>query len=203
MSDTGKSYYISVREEMIQRIRLRDQIVLSYIVSVSALTSIVLNISDDSGQIAQDMGVAVTIALIIPFLTLGATVLVTTHSRAINNLGIYCIRELNPAIEKCRKQKYGDSADELKPWESSVQFALNGKRMTLAKTFGYFIIMVMPSIAALYFSYEPFQNPLKHPLKLHSVAWFIGAFFTIMSLYFLSSIYWEITKFTDRLKEKL
>lgn len=98
MSTTGQCYYASAREEVIVRLRLRDQILISFIVSSGAILGLSIG---GINEITGGKEINSTIALIVPFIAWGTSILVSAHSISITNIGRYCSEELAPSINEC------------------------------------------------------------------------------------------------------
>src|SRR5262245_43565578 len=87
--ETARKYYESARQELIQRIQLRDNVVLAFLVAIATIFGISLGTSTRS-----------EILLIVPYLALGATVLVVQHHAVIGAIGDFLCRELEPFFIK-------------------------------------------------------------------------------------------------------
>jgi hypothetical protein len=182
MSSTGLSYYEAARQEIIERLRLRDHITLSYVISVGAIFSIALN------KVGIDEVVPILI-LIIPYLCLGVAILVSSHSMAITNIGAY-VDELAPAINECRKRtsvSAGNKAPiDLCPWDSSKTFKEKGAASSLLRMLGSSCIILMPAIFSQIIGFSHFHSPFENATDAGTLFWIFGTISTIVAAYILN-----------------
>lgn len=185
MSTTGQTYYKAARDEVIVRIRLRDQILLSYIISAGAVLGV---------SVGNIGGLAGTVALIVPFLGLGAAILVSSHSIMITNIGRYT-KELHPGITECRKLHFevdcknsglvNKDMIELVPWDWSNEFMRHGAQSSKYRLIGHFLIILIPSFFSLFVGLEEFKFPFSFPDDVHSVLWVAGLVLVGVSAWYL------------------
>ncbi len=164
MSTTAQCYYTAARDEIIMRLRLRDQSLLAYTIASASIIGLSLtNLSN----------IGTTVALIIPFLSLGAAILISSHSIAITNLGRYTV-QLKDAIDKCRK----DSGVELEPWDYSSTFINYSEKYAEKRLRSHLVVICIPAIFSLIVTFDKF----KYPFDLHSTFWCAGVFMIIYSV---------------------
>lgn len=159
MSTTGQVYYTAARNELLTRMRLREQVINYFIVSAGAVLGVAVSNSTGMGN---------TIALIIPIIGLGTAILVTTHTMVITNIARYT-RELDASISTCRElnmkkiiselpDKY-ISEDEVEnmlektimiPWDRSGSYKQKGLMSSWQRMLGNVTIFMAPAGIALY-----------------------------------------------------
>lgn len=193
MSTTGIAFYNAARAEINERIKLRDQIILSFIVSSGAVIGLAI------GNVG---GIGATIALVIPYLGLGTTILVATHNTAITRLGSY-FQELSPAINECRmasaiQQKH--EFLEIKPWDISESYRKHGKASSRSRMIGQLVIIFMPTLFSLYVSWGKFNFPFQFPNDMHSILWVWGLIAAIISGIYLIYIHLDRVKVIEQQK---
>jgi len=151
--------YNAARQEILLRMKLRDQILLTYLVVVATLLGIALKTPDAYG-----------ILLAIPLLALGAISLITTHMVAADHLGEFCSKELGPYFEA------PVPPGVIPQWDNSQTF--HNYTMTSAKfrTVAHGLIVLVPSIMALGVNYpHAFGSPFPYgPLWWFCLVCFFG-----------------------------
>ncbi len=176
VSSTGLSYYESARQEIIERLRLRDHIILSYIISTGAVFGIALSQESNIDKIPL-------LVLIIPFICMGVAILVASHSIAITSIGLY-VDELAPAINECRKRAFDKKEDDrlpnLFPWDSSKVFKDRGASSSLTRMIGNSCIILVPSLFSLFLGYAHFKWPLEILTDFGALLWLFGVISTII-----------------------
>lgn len=165
MSTTAQTYYSEARNELVMRIRLREQVLNYFLVAVGAILSI---------AIANINGVGGTVALVIPFLGLGTAILITSHTMVITSIAKYSWH-LEPAIDKCHAENlkmllrenkepdeditsepFKEKLDEfikdtkLTPWDRSGAFTDRGLWSSWQRLLGNIVVIVGPAIFAIY-----------------------------------------------------
>jgi len=131
MPELPTKSYEAARAEIVVRIQLRDHVLLSYIVAAGAILGIALKERESHG-----------IALAIPFLSLGATVLVSQHNALIGYLGRFCATEIAAFW-----RSHGGSG--IAQWDTSLSLKEYSRRSILLRTGGNFIVLLTPSVLAL------------------------------------------------------
>jgi len=193
MSSTGIAFYNAARDEINERIKLRDQIILSFIVASGAVIGLAIGDVGGKGE---------TIALIIPYLGLGTSVLVATHHMAISRLGSY-FQELAPAINQCRLSSFVEPEDkfiEINPWDTSEAYKRHGKRSSRYRMYAQLVIFFMPSFFALGVGWSKFKFPFSFPNDVHSILWTWGLLATVLSGAFLIYIHFNRKEIIGQMK---
>lgn len=144
MSSAAQTYYKAARDEVVMRIRLREQALHYFLVSSAAILSLAF---------ATISSVGGTIVLIIPFVSLGTAIFIANHHIAITNIGKYA-GYLRKAIDKCRTIHYeneypGKTPPELVPWDVCDVYKTEGKLSSRLRFLGNLAIIIAPSLLAL------------------------------------------------------
>lgn len=121
-----RASYDAARQEILLRMKLRDQILLTYLVVVATLLGIALKTPDAYG-----------ILLVIPFLALAAISLITTHMVVADHLGEFCSREL------------GQYFAAIPQWDNSETFHSYTMASSKFRTVAHALIVLVPSAMAL------------------------------------------------------
>jgi hypothetical protein len=167
MSTTAQCYYKAARDEIILRLRLRDQVLLSY--TVVGATVIGLSLSNISGFNN-------IVALIVPFLAVGASILISSHSIAITHLGSYTV-QLKEPIDLCREH----AKVEIEPWDYSSSYMYYSERNLAKRLTGHIVVIFIPAFFSLVVSVKNFS----YPFDIHSSLWVAGVFLTVFSVLIL------------------
>lgn len=153
-------YYNTIRTELTMHIRLRDQALFIYLGAISALYGITLGIN-----------INLEVLLIIPFLVLGVTIIVTQHDSHIGALAAYCAKELGTALD-------GKGVSQ---WDNSEVMRAYEKRLVVSRYFGHMLIMLPPAVVALVVTACPALS-LSIPMGF---AWYSGLVATVVSFLLL------------------
>lgn len=128
--DSARRFYDSARQELIQRIHLRDNVLLVYI----GVVGTIFGISFGSASAAQ-------ILLVIPYLALGAAVIVSQHNAIIGSIGIFLANEIEPFLKDL-----GESAPQ---WDTSNALHEYSKDAIWMRSLGHFLLILIPPVTAL------------------------------------------------------
>lgn len=158
-ADTARSHHESARQEQILRIQLRDNILIAFLGAVGTVFGIALT-----------TGAKPELLLIVPYLALGATVLVVHHHGAIRSIAYFLSEELEPFL--CE-------IDEDAPqWENSRALNKFLARSLFLRTTAHYLLIIAPSIGSLAMnSQHIFQSPLSLQLL-----WWFGAVVSLLSI---------------------
>jgi hypothetical protein len=160
--DTAREHYTSARTELIQRIHLRDNVLLVYLGAVGTVFGLAFGTSIRS-----------EVLLVVPFFSLGASVILSQHNIAIGSIGAFLVHEIEPFLKQL-----GEYAPQ---WDNSVTFHEYSSRGVWLRTIGHTLLIVIPAIAGIAITwrsgfYSPFpQGPL----------WWFALICTVLSCYFI------------------
>lgn len=144
------THYKAARDELITRVRLRDQVLLIYLGFTGAVTGIGLAESEST-----------EIFLALPFLGLGCAILVSQHNSVIGALISYCTGDLKPFLVK--KNEYAPE------FVSSRTFKGHSQMSNRLRSIGHAIILLFPPIIGLGIS---FDHALNSPFPFGPTWWF-------------------------------
>jgi hypothetical protein len=98
-----RTNYESARNELVQRIQLREQVLLFFVAGVATIYSVALG-----------AGNKLEILLAVPYLSFGTAVILSQHNSVIGALGHFCADEIGPFLKKLEPAEYAPL------WESSA-----------------------------------------------------------------------------------
>lgn len=152
IDDRTRQNYDAARQEILHRMQLRDQALLTYL----TLTGVILSVAFGT-QANQE------ILLAIPFISFGITILVSQHYVMMAVLSQFCTNELEPFVN--------DKLHEGVPqWDNSKIFHDYVERSSGLRVLGHSIIILVPSILALLAN-----------LNHRNTVWFV-AFFCLLGI---------------------
>lgn len=132
VADTARANYDSARTELIERIRLRDNVLLVYLTLVCAVFGVAFGTSD-----------RIDVLLSLPFVALGTTVLVCQHNCVIGSLADFCVNELIPVLKSESPPEYAVQ------WDNSNALHNYSTRAIQLRSIGHSLLILIPCIAAL------------------------------------------------------
>ena len=127
-ADTARQTFAAAREEIITRMQQRDAVLLGYLAAVGAIFGFVSGKPD--------------LLWMLPFLALGASLLVAQHQEAIGSLQHFLVSELEPFF----KQKQEDAPQ----WNSSAAYKEFSDRSLGWRFAAHFVLIPIPSVVGLY-----------------------------------------------------
>ncbi len=156
--DSARQHHLTARSELIQRIQLRDHVLVLFLVAVGTLFGIAFGTSAKP-----------EILLVVPYLTLGAAVVISQHQEIIGSLGSFLHNELHPFLE---------TIDEVAPeWDTSQSLKEYLTTAIWMRTLGHSILLVVPSLAALALNWcHGFVSPFPE-----GPVWWFGVGFMVLS----------------------
>jgi hypothetical protein len=179
VGETARTNYQSVRSEILERIQLRDNVLVMYLGAIGAFFGLSL------GTQAKP-----EILLIIPYFALGATVIITQHHSMIGSLGDFLAREMEPFLKKI-----GEYAPQ---WDTSNAIRDSSHRLSWrGLTVGYILLIDVPAAAALFLNRGSIDLPLPE-----SLLWWSGVALTILSVLAILETRWWRRKLNRYLDDK-
>jgi hypothetical protein len=162
----GESYN-AARQEILLRMKLRDQILLTYLVVVATLLGVALKIPDAYG-----------ILLTIPLLALGAISLITAHMIVADHLGEFCSRELKPFFEDVETHR------SIPQWDDSETFHDYTLTACKFRTIAHALIVLVPCFVALGLNYS---HAFRSPFPYGPLWWLcLASFFGVIGMMYIS-----------------
>jgi hypothetical protein len=154
--DTARCFYTAMRAEINQHLSIINQIYTLYLAGVTALFAGSLNKDGNHNLI-----------LLIPFLSLGAANMLSSHERAIGSIAAYCAQDLDSILNK-----YGDSVVQ---WDRSRMLRNFKDSHYASNRTGGLTLVVIPGIVALALSmYFKVSSPGHSISSIKFCAWIVG-----------------------------
>jgi hypothetical protein len=151
-SDTALAFHDSARQEIIMRIRLRDNVLLFYLAVVGAIFGVALGTT-----------VKLEVLLTIPFIAVGSAIMVAQHHEVIGALGYFISHELYHHL--CSLTP----SESTPQWDRSEAFRDHIKRAILYRVWGQSIMLSIPCIASLGCNY---RHAIASPFPYGPLWWF-------------------------------
>lgn len=164
--DILKLFYESARNELVQRIRLRDSVILLFLAFAGTIFGLALN-----SNFSNNSEESFTVLLIIPYLSFGATFLLTQHNTVIAQIGEYCSTEIKVELDKLTKPNI------FLQWDDSNSLKKISKKAIDYRTFGHFILLLIPPITALSINWK---YSICSPFPF-GIVWWFGFVIVILS----------------------
>ena len=162
--DTARSAYESARTELITRLRLRDNALLFYLAIVGTLFGLGI------GTKAKP-----EILLVIPFIAVGAGIIVAQHHEVIGALGHFLAHELHDFLTQL------SPSEESPQWDKSFSLEQHVNKSMFYRVWGQLILLIIPCIASLGLNYH-------HAFKFefpYGPLWWFSAFCSILTTYII------------------
>lgn len=170
--DTARAFYDSARAEIIERIGHRDNVLILYLGAIGAIYSVYLG-TDAS----------LDLLLAIPFLAVGAAVIVSQHHAVIGQIGNYLSTELHPYFMSLD----GDTCPP--QWDTSKSCDSYHKKALNQRFCGHILLVVVPAVPGLLFT----RAHALHPLSPVGVLWWIGAVFIVLAAWVITAVHiWRL-----------
>ena len=134
--DVAKTFYESARLELIERIKLRDRDLVVYLSIVGTISS------------AASVWDRYEALMVIPFLSLGFSIIISQHNVLIGYLGDFCVREIGPFLENLECGKC------IPQWDRSAALHDYSKHAIGLRTWGHFLLLIIPGIYALIINFS-------------------------------------------------
>lgn len=128
--ETARTNRDSARQEVLERIRLRDNALLAYLGASGVVFSLAL--SKDTSSL---------LLLLVPYFSLGTAMIIAQHDAAIGSLCMFLTQELDPFV-----RELGEWAPT---WESSVALFRFARKAIVFRTVSHSMLVVLPALLAL------------------------------------------------------
>lgn len=158
--DTARHSYAAARAEILQRMRLRDNVLLVFLAVSGAILGVALRGSGNN-----------EVLLSIPFLALGTAILVSQHNLLAAVLGQFCAHELEPFLKSLEPSEHAPN------WDNSRTFKQFANEAAKLRLIGHGIIILVPCVLALAMNWD---HALNSPFPLGPLWWF-GAMCSIVA----------------------
>jgi hypothetical protein len=158
-SDTARINYQAARSELVERIRLRDYVLMIYLVVVGTVMSLSLGKQSNN-----------EILLSIPLFALGCAILVSQHNNVIGTLIEFIACDIKPVLE--------DNSEYAQFFICSNAFLSHSSKSNFDRSTGHGTIIVVPCLVSLIIN----KNHAVHsPFPLFHL-WWISLIFTVLSM---------------------
>lgn len=164
IGDTARKSYEAARSELVARLKLRDQVLLIYLAVVGTIFGIALANME-----------RVEILLIIPFISLGCTILVSQHNLVIGTLIEFIGNQIKPELLGLSPPEYATFFVCSKVYEHHCT------RSNRFRLWGHGIIIIIPNLAGLGYN---INHAIKSPFPMGTLWWF-GLVLMIISLWII------------------
>jgi len=165
MQDCATTNYEAAREEILERMRLRDQFLLGYVVAVAALFGVAFGVDVERCEVL----------LIVPYVALAFSVLVSQHHAVIGSLLFFCGKELHPYLTNL------SGADATPRWESSETYRSDFRRLLMRRSWAHLVLLLLPPAASLWLN----RSLLGSGDALTVFVWIGGLVFTLGAALFI------------------
>ncbi len=118
------AFYTSARAEIIQRFKLRNNVLIFYLGAIGAIFS--LGLSEDKHF---------KVILIIPYISLAVLLIIVQHNFVIDSIGKFCANEYNYYFTKLKIKK-------IPQWDNSKEAEKLKKTESLLLFFGHSILIL-------------------------------------------------------------
>lgn len=156
--ETFKFVYKAAREEIMTRMKLRDQVLLVFLGAIGTIFGVSFG-----NQVNKE------IMLTIPIIALGVSIIISQHSIAIGGIANFCRVELK------------DFFDNIPHWDDSKTLKSLSKNQLTKRGLSGFIIIITPCVISLAINYE---HAINSPFPFGQVWWF-SLVFTILSAFYI------------------
>jgi hypothetical protein len=172
-ADTARKNYEVARAELLERIRLRDQVLLVYLGIIGTIAGIALGTSAKR-----------EILLIIPFIGFGCSILVSQHNAVIGALIRFAYVDIRSFLKELAEEEYAPI------FVCSDSFRKHSSTSNKLRSIGHSVIIVGPIFFALAYTGD---YALGDKLPKASL-WWAGAFLMVVSI----GVIWYIHKERQR-----
>jgi len=161
-ADSARVYYTSARTELIERIKLRDGVLVLYLAAVGALFGIAVG-----GGVEKQK-----LLLLLPFLAFGAAVIISQHTSVIGALASYCVTELAPFLRGLAP------SEDAPQWDDSRALAQYQHAAVHLRTWGHGVMIIIPAVIALSFNWD---NVSFSALNAFVIMWVAGVLMLVLA----------------------
>jgi len=165
--DTARLAYESSRNEILERIRLRDNALLAFL----GATGVVFGVATGTSPRPQ-------LLLILPYLSLAAAFIVTQHDRTIGRICAFLTEELDPFLR--------EHAEAAPTWEACSFLQSYSSAAMILRSTSHSILIILPAAVALVWSW-----PVAKAAVVLEIIWWCAVVITTISSGFLFSTHRE------------
>ena len=169
-SDTARTAYESSRDEILERIRLRDNALLAFL----GATGLVFGVASGTQPRPQFL-------LMLPYLSLAAAFIVTQHDRTIGCICAFISQELEPFL--------AEHSEHAPIWETCIFLHRYSATAMNLRFVSHAVLILTPAIVALVWGFSSATSGLLR------VVWWFATVVTILCLFFLVATHIERRKY--------
>jgi hypothetical protein len=140
-NETLLVYYDSARQEMMSRVSLRENSMMLYFGAVGALIAGAI-------QANQPM-----FLMIIPYLSLGISLIMLHHNAIIGALILYCTQELESTIKS--------KGVSVVQWDNSISRLVSSRSTRHYRFWGDIVLIMGPSFFSIIYNWDYFGSDMK------------------------------------------
>jgi hypothetical protein len=134
--------YDSARAELIQRLHLRDNLLIVYLTVSGTFIGATL-----ANKVGHDF------LLILPFIGFGFAVLVAQHDLIVGGIGQFCAVEIGHIIQNINRNEAA-----VPQWDNSVSYMRMRRFVIMLRIIGQVAILVFPGVLALWLNLKYFRT---------------------------------------------
>ncbi|WP_038881859.1 hypothetical protein [Vibrio jasicida] len=157
-------FYEAARAELIERIRLRENIILFYVGAVATLLGVAFGKESVNNEIL----------FVIPLLSLAASILVSHHNSLIGALGLYCSVELKNSLNS-------NLENPVVQWDESKALIQGSSKAVRTRLIPHLLVISAPALIALIVNI----HYLSTLWSWDAVVWFMGFCCFISSIIYI------------------
>lgn len=162
--DTARASYMAVRTEIMQRMQLRDYVLLVFLGFTGVIFGVAFG-SEDKFKVLFSL----------PFLSLGAAVLIAQHNLMAAVLGKFLAEELGPIFKVLN--------ENAPQWDHSATFKEFAFTAAIHRYIGHTLIIFVPCVIALTVTFHiAFNTPIPEG-HIWSFIWWCGLACVALSIY--------------------
>lgn len=173
-ADTARIFYTSARTELVERMRLRDNTLVFYLAAVGAIFGVALGPAKNPDLL-----------MLLPFLSLGAGIVISQHFALMGSLAAYCALEIGPFLRDL------SPAEDAPQWDDSAGLREFQRAAIHMRSVSHVVLIVLPAVVALFVTWGRW---LPNNWYL-AVVWWAGIAASIWTLV----VVWTAHRFRRRL----
>jgi len=167
------------RNNILERVKQRELTLVFYLGAVSTIMGIAFNAEKYNYNLL----------LLIPFLSIGTTLLVSFHNSMMNSLSEFIVKELEPELKLM--------SINVPLWDTSIAMSRVSKRASLLRVSGFLFLLLFPPIFSLSINLA-FIGEMDSIMKS---LWVIGLISVIVSILIFGATVSNRWKFHNRVFE--
>jgi len=176
-------FYSAARDAINNRVKLRDNVLIFYLAAIATIYGAAFGTKENTDLL-----------LMVPFVALGASFMLTQHHTTIGSIVNYL------AFEFKLPSKSEDFRDNLH-WDISESVTGNNKRSMFLVICSHLALIVLPAFAALF--YKAFENGKFSLSGLSFIVFVLGILALIFCCFLIFSAHRYRAKINDKINEMI